>query len=83
MSLQVINEDQYTISVAYKEGTYPLTRDEIGTRYVITAVRILVNPDDAQDADKVHALQDSIKVTQKSPGSSRRRGGSGESKQGA
>lgn len=46
MSLQVINEDQYTLMVAYGKGTYPVTKDKIGTRYVVTAIRTLVNPDD-------------------------------------
>jgi hypothetical protein len=68
MSLQVINEDQYTPMVAYGKGTYPLSKETIGTRYVITAVRTLVNPDDPKDLDEVHALQDAVQVTQKSSG---------------
>ncbi len=41
-----------------------LTKDQIGTRYVIVAVRILVDPDDPKDVEAVHALQDAIKISQ-------------------
>lgn len=68
MSLQIINEDQYTPAVYYGAGTYTLTRKNIGTRYVVAAVRTLVDPADPKDVQQVHALQDAIKVTQKSPG---------------
>jgi hypothetical protein len=68
MSMQVINEDQYTPEVVYRPGTYTFSKDTIGTRYVVTAVRILVDPDDPKDVDQVHALQDAIKVNQKSSG---------------
>ncbi len=54
--------------VAYGKGAYPLTRDKIGTRYVVIAVRTLVNPDDPKDLDEVHSLQDAFQITQKSPG---------------
>ena len=68
MSMQVINEDEYTPVVYYGKGTYTLTKEKVGTRYVLTAVRTLVNPDDPQDLDAVHKLQDAINVSQKSPG---------------
>ena len=68
MSMQVINEDQYTSMVVYGKGSYTLTKEQIGTRYVVTAIRTLVNPEDPADVDEVHKLQDAIKVSQKSPG---------------
>jgi hypothetical protein len=64
MSMQVIDEDEYTPLVAYGGGTQTLTKDKIGTRYVVVAIRTLVNPDDPKDLDAVHALQDAIKVDQ-------------------
>jgi hypothetical protein len=64
MSMQVIDEDEYTPLVAYGAGTQTLTRDKVGTRYVVVAVRTLVNPDDPKDVEAVHALQDAIKVDQ-------------------
>jgi hypothetical protein len=68
MSMQVINEDEYTPMVVYGKGNYTLSKDKVGTRYVIVGIRTLVNPDDPRDLEEVHALQDAIKVNQKSPG---------------
>jgi hypothetical protein len=68
LSLQVINEDQYTHGVYYGGGQHLLTREDINTRYVVTAVRTLVDPTDPNDLREVHALQDAIKVEQKNPG---------------
>jgi hypothetical protein len=64
LSMQVIDEDEYTPEVDYGAGTHTLTKDKIGTRYVLVAVRALVNPDDAKDLEAVHALQDAIKIDQ-------------------
>jgi hypothetical protein len=64
MSMQVINEDQYTPQVNYGAGSYRLSQEKIGTRYVCVAVRTLVNPTDPKDVQAVHALQDAIKVDQ-------------------
>jgi hypothetical protein len=68
MSMQIFNEDQYTPMVLYGKGSYTLTKDKIGTRYVMAGVRTLINPEDPQDVQQVHLLQDAIKVSQKSPG---------------
>ncbi|HVG52557.1 MAG TPA: DUF1254 domain-containing protein [Xanthobacteraceae bacterium] len=68
MSMQVINEDEYTPMVVYRPGAVTLTRDKIGTRYVVTAVRTLVDPNDPKDVQQVHALQDALKVSQRSAG---------------
>jgi hypothetical protein len=67
-SMQVIIEDQYTQEVNYDAGSYPLTREKIGTCYVVVAIRTLVDPTEPKDLEQVHALQDSIKVEQASPG---------------
>jgi hypothetical protein len=69
MSMQVINEDEYTPLVAYGAGSHTLTKQAIGTRYVVVAVRTLVDPGNPQDVAQVHELQDAIKVSQKSAGS--------------
>ncbi len=68
MSMQVINEDEYTPMVVYGKGEYTLTKEKVGTRYVLTALRTLVNPDDPTDLDTVHKLQDAVTVKQKSSG---------------
>jgi hypothetical protein len=69
MSMQVINEDHYVPKVVYERGDHTLTKANVGTRYVAVAIRTLVDPADPKDIAQVHALQDAIKVTQKSSGS--------------
>ena len=69
MSLQVINQDHYTPSVYYGAGRRQLTRENVGTRYVVAGIRTLVDPADPKDIAEVHALQDRITVAQKGTGS--------------
>src|SRR5271166_3043898 len=64
MSMQTVDEDAYTPEVVYGPGRYTLTKAEIGTRYVLAAVRILVDANDPKDVAAVNALQDAIKVEQ-------------------
>lgn len=68
MSMQVVNEDHYVPQVTYDAGEHTLTRESVGTRYAVVGVRTLVDPADPKDVDAVHALQDAIKVSQKSVG---------------
>ncbi len=68
MSLQVINEDHYVPKVVYAPSDVILSNDSVGTRYVAAAVRTLVDPSDPDDLKQVHALQNAIKVDQKSAG---------------
>jgi hypothetical protein len=47
-----------------------LTKQALRTRYVLAAVRTLVNPNDAADVAAVHALQDAMRLDQPAgPGS--------------
>ena len=69
MSLQIITEDHYVPGVSYATGAHTLTRDEIGTRYVMAAVRTLVDPNNPADVDAVRALQDGLTVQQDGGGS--------------
>ncbi|HEY1439693.1 MAG TPA: DUF1254 domain-containing protein [Mycobacterium sp.] len=69
MSMQVITEDHYVPAVFYGQGEHILTRGEIGTRYVMVAIRILVNPNDDADLNEVHALQDAVAVQRDHTGS--------------
>ncbi|MCB8819765.1 DUF1254 domain-containing protein [Microvirga rosea] len=64
MSMQVIDEDQYTPEVAYGTGSHTLTKEKIGTRYVLVAIRTLVDPADPKDVATVHTLQDAIRIDQ-------------------
>lgn len=68
ISAQVVNEDHYVPFVWYEPGTYDLTQQNVGTRYAVLAVRTLVNPNDPEDLEAVHALQDQLQVEQAAPG---------------
>jgi hypothetical protein len=68
MSLEIINEDHYVPFVAYDDKPHTLTEKNVGTRYVMVAIRTLVDPSDPKDLDEVHKLQDAIKVSQKDVG---------------
>ena len=69
MSLQVITEDHYVPEVSYTSGPRTYTREQIGTRYVLLAVRTLVDPNDPADTSQVHTLQDAIATEQSDRGS--------------
>lgn len=68
LSMQIINEDHYTPMVVYGGGEHTLTRDAIGTRYVLAAVRTLADPSDKADIQQAIELQDRIQVKQDGPG---------------
>jgi len=68
ISLQIVDEDHYTPAVFYDPGSYTFSKERIGTRYMLAAVRILVNPNDSDDIRDVHTLQDGIQGWQKSHG---------------
>jgi hypothetical protein len=68
VSLQIINEDHYVPFVAYDHKPHTLTEQNVGTRYVLVAVRTLVDPNNPKDLDEDHRLQDAIKVSQKEVG---------------
>ena len=68
MSIEVIDQDDYVPAFHYGGGEYTLTKKNVGTRYVLPLIRILIDPNDPKDVEHVHALQDKIKVTQKSAG---------------
>jgi hypothetical protein len=68
MSMQVFDEDEYVVEVAYDARPHTYTRERVGTRYIMIGFRTLVDSDDQEDLKKVHALQDAIKVEQKNSG---------------
>lgn len=68
LSLLAINERHYVPAVFYGAGKHRLTRDAVGSRYVVLGLRILANPEDAEDMKQAHALQDAVRVEQASTG---------------
>jgi hypothetical protein len=69
MSLTPFSEDHYTTGSVYGAGEHSFTREGVGTRYGMFAVRTFVDPNDPDDLARVHALQDAIAVRQASAGS--------------
>jgi len=67
-SMFVVNEDHYIVSVAYDAATYSITKDKAGTRYVLVALRTLVDPSSPNDVEQAHSLQDAVKAEQKNIG---------------
>lgn len=64
MSMQVVNGDHFVPAFYYRAGEHVLSKENMGTRYVFVLIRTLADPADRQDLDKVHILQDAIKVSQ-------------------
>ena len=69
MSLQAISQDHFTSDVVYAPGTFTLTKDKVGSRYVYIIIRTLADPTNPQDLQAAHAVQDAIKVEQAATGS--------------
>lgn len=68
MSIEVLDEDHYTVSMFYGPGTYSFSFDNVSTRYMLIVVRTLVDPSSRADMAAVHALQDGIGVARQGGG---------------
>lgn len=68
MSLLAINEDHYVAGVAYGAGEHKFTKEGVGTRYMVVAIRTFVDPASPSDVKDVHVLQDAIKIDQAATG---------------
>jgi hypothetical protein len=67
-SIVVINQDHYIKKVMNAPGTYTLTQEDMGSRYVYIFVRTFMDPNDPKDMEAGRALQDRVVVQQASPG---------------
>jgi hypothetical protein len=67
-SMQVINQDHYTLSVEYGDSETTFAMDDIGTRYLCILIRTFVDASDPADIQAANDLQDKIEVRQKTPG---------------
>jgi hypothetical protein len=68
MTLMPISQDHDVYNGLNAPGKYTFKQSEVGTRYMVFVVRILVDPNDPEDIKTVHALQDGIIVKQKDKG---------------
>ena len=64
LTMIVIDEDHYVFNVTYGTGSQAFSKEKVGTRYAVAAIRILVDPNDPKDVERVHALQNAVKVEQ-------------------
>jgi len=67
-SMQVINQDHSTLQVEHGAGKFTLTREAVGTRYVIVLLRSFADPNDPSDMAAAHQLQDRVQVRQADAG---------------
>lgn len=67
-SMMIIDEDHYVRLVTYAPGPCTLSRESIGTRYVLVAIRTLLDPSNPADLKKAHAVQNSFQVCQRHSG---------------
>ena len=68
-SMLVISEDHSMWRPEHGGGTFTLTQDNVGTRYVVVVFRTFMDPADPEDVKAANALQDQIKVEQANAGS--------------
>ena len=61
-SMHVVNQDHYML-VEDSPGTYELTEDSVGTRFALVTFRTFADPNDPEDLEAAHAVQDSITMT--------------------
>jgi len=62
MALQIIDEAHYTPFMIHGAGKHEITKESVGSRYAFVMIRTFVNPNDPKDVEKVHRLQDAIKI---------------------
>ncbi|WP_434642021.1 DUF1254 domain-containing protein [Klebsiella sp. I138] len=62
ISLQVMDHDHTTEHVYYGAGDYKIDPAN-ATQFVVLNIRTQVNPNDPQDINKAHAIQDQYKIT--------------------
>ena len=60
-SLQIINQDHYSYAVT-TPGTYELTQEVFGTKYVYIIIRTFMDANDPEDIKLANLLQDAIKA---------------------
>ncbi|AMO25312.1 carboxylesterase [Ramlibacter tataouinensis] len=68
MSMVTLSEDQNVSAATYGAGTHVLTKEKVGTRYVVALVRTLLDPASAEDRRQANALQDGIQSSQAAAG---------------
>ena len=66
--LEVVDDEHWIPLISDKPGSYSLTKDSMGSRYVFAFVRTQVNMQDPEDLKQAAAVQDQIKLEQNAEG---------------
>jgi hypothetical protein len=66
-SLMIVSQD-HSISVVYGPEKVTLTRESVGTRYVLLTIRTFMDPNDEPDLKAAYRLQDAVHVEQADTG---------------
>ena len=61
-SLMIVNHDHFINEVIHDAGTHTLTIDKHGTRWVLAALRVFVDPNDPADVAAANDVQDGFAV---------------------
>ena len=61
-SLMVVNQDHFINQVLHRPGEHDLSIIDHGTRYVLLAMRVFVDPADPHDITAANAVQDGLAV---------------------
>ena len=67
-SMLVINQDHSMQPAEHGTGSFTLTQEKLGTRYVIVGFRTFMNANDPEDIKAANQLQDKIEVEQENVG---------------
>ena len=66
LSAMVVDENHFVDAICHDAGTHEIAAPDDSSKYVVVAVRILVDPADADDIAAVAALQDQLVLTSNS-----------------
>ncbi|WP_062303725.1 DUF1214 domain-containing protein [Demequina subtropica] len=62
LSAMIVSNDHHIPVILHDAGAHVLEQATVGTRYALVALRILVDPADADDVAAVRALQDQVSL---------------------
>jgi len=68
-SMMLVSQDHSIPPAIYAAGSHTITREQVGTRYVVVIFRTLVNANDPDDIKRANAVQDRITAKQSDVGS--------------
>ncbi len=65
-SLMVVNQDHYINRIIHEPGEHQLNATDLGSRYVLLALRVLADPGNDADVQQANAVQDGLALVAES-----------------